>query len=142
MNNELYEKIEDAFINEARLVKRLNSFMYEYNHFEYDEMGINMDEADEVKARLEKIHKKLMDNVNSNLEIPLKTKDIDIVYHKVNLVATVQEDIEDEDEQIKVVQKDINFAIIVDDDGFELEIEKEQDDEKEQITTDTEDTVS
>jgi regulator of sigma D len=136
MNNELFDKIEDAFVKEARLVQRLNSFMFEYNHFEYDEMGINMEEADEVKKRVEKIHNKLMNNVNSILDFTLKSKNIDILHHKVDLTATIQEE-KQEDEETIIVKKDIDFSIIVDEDGFELEIVKDNSDEDNKNSEDT-----
>ncbi len=144
MNNELYEKIEDAFVSEAKLVKKLNLFMYEYNNFEYDEMGINMDEADDVKARIEKIQKKLMNNVNSKLDTTLDTKSIDIVFHKVNLSTTIDEEIKNDEEDVQIIQKEFNFAIIVDNDGFELEIEKEQEnnDENDKNETNNQDITS
>jgi regulator of sigma D len=136
MNNELFDKIEDAFVKEARLVQRLNSFMFEYNHFEYDEMGINMEEADEVKKRVEKIHNKLMNNVSSILDFTLKSKNIDILHHKVDLTATIQEE-KQEDEETIIVKKDIDFSIIVDEDGFELEIVKDNSDEDNKTDEDT-----
>jgi regulator of sigma D len=136
MNNELFDKIEDAFVKEARLVQRLNSFMFEYNHFEYDEMGINMEEADEVKKRVEKIHNKLMNNVSSILDFTLKSKNIDILHHRVDLTATIQEE-KQEDEETIIVKKDIDFSIIVDEDGFELEIVKDNSDEDNKTDEDT-----
>jgi regulator of sigma D len=136
MNNELFDKIEDAFVKEARLVQRLNSFMFEYNHFEYDEMGINMEEAEEVKKRVEKIHNKLMNNVSSILDFTLKSKNIDILHHKVDLTATIQEE-KQEDEETIIVKKDIDFSVIVDEDGFELEIVKDNSDEDNKTDEDT-----
>jgi regulator of sigma D len=136
MNNELFDKIEDAFVKEARLVQRLNSFMFEYNHFEYDEMGINMEEAEEVKKRVEKIHNKLMNNVSSILDFTLKSKNIDILHHRVDLTATIQEE-KQEDEETIIVKKDIDFSIIVDEDGFELEIVKDNSDEDNKTDEDT-----
>jgi hypothetical protein len=139
MNNELFDKIEEAFVKEARLVQRLNSFMLEYNHFEYDEMGLNMEEADEVKVRLEKINKKLIANVNSILDVTLETKNIDILYHKIDLSTTIQEEQTDENDEIITVKKDIDFSIIVDNDGFELEIKKDNSDEEDTNSSNTTD---
>ncbi|MEA1914878.1 MAG: hypothetical protein U9N30_06145 [Campylobacterota bacterium] len=126
MENELYEKVEEAFVEESRLVERLNTFMHEYNDFEYDEMGMNMEEADEVKARLNKIHDKLLNNVNEHLDFPLDSMHIDIVFHTVELLAQTTKEIEKEGGEIQIEQISVPFSMIIDDDGFSLQINEIQ----------------
>ena len=139
MENELYEKVEEAFVEESRLVERLNSFMHEYNDFEYDEMGMSMEEADEVKSRLHKIHDKLLNNVNEHLDFPLDSMNIDIVFHTVELLAQTTQEIEKEGGEIQIEQISVPFSMVIDDDGFSLEINEIQTTDEEEEDQDEND---
>jgi len=65
--DEIFSKLLDAFKDEQRLLKRFFDFCDEYNHFEFDEMGINMDEADDVLRKTYKIRDLLLSHVEDKL---------------------------------------------------------------------------
>jgi len=65
--DEVFSKLSDALLEEKRLMKRFYDFCEEYNNFEFDEMGINMDGADDLSRKANKIRDLLLSNVEDKL---------------------------------------------------------------------------
>jgi len=63
---EIFEKLKIALIDQKRLLGRFHQFCEEYTTFEYDEMGMNMEEADEVLRKANKIRDKFMNIIQEN----------------------------------------------------------------------------
>ncbi len=91
LQDEIFENLKDAFLNESRLLKRFYDFCMEYNSFEYDEMGMNMEEADEVLQKVNKIRDKLLDNIISTTSYEFNNIKTDEVYYKILFDIMVEE---------------------------------------------------
>ncbi|MEA3383783.1 MAG: hypothetical protein U9Q20_03780 [Campylobacterota bacterium] len=67
LKDEVFDNLKLAIIEEKRLLGRFYEFSYEHGNFEYDEMGENMDEADEVLRKTNKIRDKFLNNIQEKL---------------------------------------------------------------------------
>lgn len=67
IKDEVFEKLKTELIEQKRLLKRFYEFCSEYTNFEYDEMGINMEEADEILRKTNKIRDKFLNIIQANL---------------------------------------------------------------------------
>ncbi len=67
LKNEVFTKLSEALLEQKRLLKRFYDFCEEYNHFEYDEMGINMDEAEDMLRKTNKIRDLFLSKIEENL---------------------------------------------------------------------------
>lgn len=67
IKDEVFSKLSYALIEEKRLISRFYNFCDEYNNFEFDEMGINMDESDDVLRKANKIRDLFLSNIESKL---------------------------------------------------------------------------
>lgn len=67
LHDEIFEKMKLALIDEKRLLGRFIEFCKEYTGFEYDEMGENMEEADDVLRKCDKIRDKFLLNIETKL---------------------------------------------------------------------------
>ncbi len=65
--DELFEQLKIALVDEQRLLKRFYDFCGEYDSFEYDEMGLNMEEAKEVLRKTNKIRDKFLNSIEEKL---------------------------------------------------------------------------
>jgi len=65
--DELFEKFKIALVDEQRLLKRFYDFCGQYDSFEYDEMGLNMDEAKDVLRKTNKIRDKFLNSIEEKL---------------------------------------------------------------------------
>ncbi len=65
--DELFEQLKIALVDEQRLLKRFYDFCGQYDSFEYDEMGLNMDEAKEVLRKTNKIRDKFLNSIEEKL---------------------------------------------------------------------------
>lgn len=109
LQDEIFDKLKLALIEEARLVKRFYDFCLEFNNFEYDEMGMNMEEADEVLARANKIRDKLLINLTEHSAYKLSNIKTDEVYYKIIFDIIIEED-----KKHCIIEADI--------DSFDLEV--------------------
>ena len=66
-NEEVFLELSETFKEEQRLLKRFYNFCEEYENFEYDESGINMDEADDILRKCNKIRDLILSNVEAKL---------------------------------------------------------------------------
>ncbi len=109
LQDEIFEALKSALLQESRLLKRFYDFCQEYNFFEFDEMGMNMEEADEVLVKVNKIRDKLLENLKISTSYDFKTVKTDELYYKILLDII-------KDEEIK------HCIIEVDVDSFDLEV--------------------
>ena len=65
--DELFDKLKIALIDEQRLLKRFFDFCAQYDGFEYDEMGMNMEESDAILKRVDKIRDKFLNSIEEKL---------------------------------------------------------------------------
>ncbi|MEA2050434.1 MAG: hypothetical protein U9O56_06875 [Campylobacterota bacterium] len=101
--DEVFVELKNALIDEKRLLGRFIDFNSQYTYFEYDEMGINMEEADEVLVRANKIRDKLLlnieqkllyifENVESNTITNIITLKLDTKEYQYNVIIEVLND--------------------------------------------------
>jgi len=109
LRDEIFEKLKLSFIEEVRLLKRFYDFCEEYANFEYDESAFNMDEADAVLNRANKIRDKIINSVSEQssytFENPQTITDTNIMTFFLNI-------------------EEYRFKIIVEvsEDSFDLEV--------------------
>ncbi len=124
MKDEIYEKLEDAIAQESRLVEKTKDYMLQYFDFEYDEMGINMEEADALMKRVEKLCTKLVDNLATHIDMSLDIMEIDCSKATINMLLHTHEEINKGSGEIETVPISIPFALVIEDDGFVLEVQE------------------
>lgn len=66
VRDEIFEKLKLALLEESRLLKRFIGFCQEYVDFEYDESACNMDDADLVLVRADKIRDLILNNLSNS----------------------------------------------------------------------------
>ena len=79
LTNNIFEKLKSAFIDQERLMSRFVLFCINYRDFEYDEMGMNMDESEDIIRKANKICTKLLINIQSELVYTFNNININIV---------------------------------------------------------------
>ena len=109
LQDEIFDKLKDALVGEARLVKRFYDFCLEHNSFEFDEMGMNMEEAEEVLDRANKIRDKLLANIENLTLYKFSSVKTDEVYCKILFDIIVEEESR-------------HCIIEADNDSFDLEV--------------------
>ncbi len=109
LQDEIFEKLRISLIQEARLVKRFYDFCLEFNSFEYDEMGMNMEEADEVLERANKIRDKLLNALMEHSSYKFTNIKTDEVYYKILFDIMIEDNVKH-----CIIEADI--------DSFDLEV--------------------
>jgi len=112
-SEEIFENLKDIFLQEHRLVERLRYFFDEYNNFEFDEMGLNMEEVDNIGNKAIKIKEKLFEKIQNQFPYKIDKIKTDIKHNKV-VFDVIVEHKEEENETF-------GFSVIVEDEGFILE---------------------
>ena len=67
LKDEIFEKLKDSLIEQKRLIKRFYDFCEEHTHFEYDEMGMNMEEGEDILRKTDKIRDKFLNVIQEKL---------------------------------------------------------------------------
>ncbi|VAY88049.1 hypothetical protein MNB_ARC-1_751 [hydrothermal vent metagenome] len=109
IQDEIFAILKDALLKESRLLKRYYEFCLEYNSFEFDELGINMEDSELVLNKIDKIRDKLLFNISESTKYKLLNIKNDEVYYKILF-----------DIIIDGVYK--HFIVEVDIDSFDLEV--------------------
>lgn len=117
MNKEIYNNIKETFLEEARLIGRLDHFFNEFIDFEFDEMGINYEEVDEIAKKAQKINDKLIKNINEKTSLNITTKRVDIENRKVEY-------------RVEFEEEESDFAILIENDGFTIETDELSDEDQ------------
>ena len=105
--DELFSKLSDALLEEKRLLKRFYDFCEEYNNFEFDEMGLNMDGADDILRKANKIRDLILSNIEENLSY---------VFENNKLQVLTKSFIAD----LKIQEKSYKVSVEVKSDSFNL----------------------
>ena len=103
LRDEVFLELSSTLIDEKRLIKRFYDFCDDYNNFEFDEMGINMHESDNILRKMNKIRdlfllnikEKLLyifDNVESNSLTRIITFDLDTSKNNYKVILEVMSD--------------------------------------------------
>lgn len=129
MKDEIYEKLEDAIMQESRLVEKTKQHMYEYFNFEYDGLGINMEEADLLMGRVEKLCNKLVANIATRVDMSIDIMEIDCAFSKINMLLHTSNEINKGSGEVETIPHSIPLSLIIEDDGFLLEIQEIQHEE-------------
>ena len=67
IRDEVFENLKIALVDQKRLLGRFYTFCEEYSEFEYDEMGENMEEAENILRKTNKIRDKFLTIIEENL---------------------------------------------------------------------------
>lgn len=126
MKDEIYEKLEDAIMQESRLVEKTKKHMYEYFNFEYDGLGINMEEADLLMGRVEKLSSKLVANIASRIDMSIDIMQIDCAFSTINMLLHTHNEINKGSGEVETIPESIPLSLIIEDDGFLLEVHEIQ----------------
>jgi len=105
----VFQEISFALIAQKRLMKRFYYFCEEYVNFEFDESGINFDEASELKRKAEKIRDLIFHNIESML-----------AYNLENINSNVEQSIITMN--FKTEENTYNITIEVLNNSFNLEV--------------------
>lgn len=115
MNDEIFEDLKLALLDQTRLLKRFYGYCLAYQDFEFDEMGLNIEEADNEKRKALKIHDKLIEELNKVIKHPIDQTSPDILKNMINLVIKYN---------INESKKIVEFVLSIEEDSFILEIKQ------------------
>ena len=101
--NEVFENLKIELIEQKRLLARFCTFCEEHNNFEYDEMGMNMEEGEDILRMTNKIRDKFLavieekllyifQNTATNTLTHIITFDLDTKENQYKVVIEVLED--------------------------------------------------
>ena len=107
--SEVFENLKIALIEQKRLLARFCDFCEEHNNFEYDEMGMNMEEGEDILRMTNKIRDKFLASIEEKLLYIFQNVETNTLTHIVSF------DLDAKENQYKVV-------IEVLEDSFNLEI--------------------
>ena len=106
---EVFQNMKLALIEEKRLLGRFNEFCEDHTNFEYDEMGMNMEEAEDILRKTDKIRDKFLGTIEEKLLYIFENTDTN------TLTRIITFDLDAKEFQYKAI-------IEVFDDSFNLEI--------------------
>jgi hypothetical protein len=103
LRDEIFEKLKTSMIDEKRLIGRFYDFCEEHTNFEYDEMGMNMEEGKDILKKADKIRDKVLisiqeklfyifENVETNTLTNIISFDLDAREFKYRVVIEVFKD--------------------------------------------------
>jgi len=109
VRDDIFSQLSDTLLSEKRLLKRFFEFCEQYNNFEYDEMGINMEESEMVLKRVIKIRDLLLLNIENKLSYSFDNVDTEVLTKCMTM---------------EVVRDEIKYKIIIQvmPDSFHLEL--------------------
>jgi hypothetical protein len=116
MTDSIFEELKSALIDQQRLLKRFYDFCLAYQDFEFDEMGLNIDDAQNEKRKALKIKDKLIEELNISLKMSIEATFTDTLKNSINLLVIFN---------INESKKSVEFVLSVEENSFTLE-EKEQ----------------
>jgi hypothetical protein len=67
IKSEVFEKLKEQLIEQERLLGRFFEFSKEHGEFEYDELGVNDEDGDEILRKAEKIRDKILTQIEQNV---------------------------------------------------------------------------
>jgi len=93
LEDEIFSNLSTCLIEEKRLLKRFYDFCEEYNNFEFDEMGINMNEADDIMRKSNKIRDLILSNIEEKSAYVFDDIQSDIVSKSFSMKIDLKQDI-------------------------------------------------
>jgi hypothetical protein len=109
IKDELFNSLKDSFIAEQRLLGRFLEFSTEHGCFEYDELGVNDEEGEEILRKANKLRDKLLSNIEQEKMFVFENVDTN------SLTNMISFNVEESGERFRVV-------VEVLEDSFNLEI--------------------
>jgi len=109
LKDEIFENLKNQLLEEKRLVGRFYEFSNAHGEFEYDELGVNHAEADDILRKANKIRDKFLTQIELNLMYVFENVDTN------SLTNIISFDLEVEGERFRVV-------IEVFENSFDLEV--------------------
>ena len=109
IQDEVFEKLKLSLLDEIRLLKKFKQFCIDYNDFEYDEIGMNMEESEDILRKAYKIRDKFLSTVETKCLYKFNNIETDV------LTNIIKFDLESEKLQCKV-------KLDISEDSFNLEI--------------------
>jgi len=91
LKDEVFENLKESFIKEKRLLKRFYDFCEDYNFFEYDEMGMNMEDGETALRFVNKINEKILNNIQNDLSYKFKNIEVDTFKYKVSFILEIEQ---------------------------------------------------
>ena len=91
--DEIFSNLSTCLKEEKRLLKRFYDFCEEYNNFEFDEMGINMNEADDILRKSNKIRDLILSNIEEKSAYVFDDIQSDIVSKSFSMKIDLKQDI-------------------------------------------------
>jgi len=92
LEDEIFSNLSTCLIEEKRLLKRFYDFCEEYNNFEFDEMGINMNEADDILRKSNKIRDLILSNIEEKSAYIFNDIQSDIVSKSFSMDIGLEQD--------------------------------------------------
>ncbi len=106
---DLFSKLSDVLLEEKRLMKRFFDFCEEYNNFEFDEMGLNMDGADDILRKANKICNLILSNIEEKLLYDFDNIELQVLSKSFTMDINIQE----KSYQVIVEVKNDSFNLVM-----------------------------
>lgn len=114
--NKIIEDVKLAIVEQERLAARFIDFCNQYKNFEYESTGINMEDADDIKRKANKIASKMFAEINANAQnFQLEIADMDCLRTKIEFLIKPSE-----------AEETMLVVIIFDNDGFEIHLPRQE----------------
>ncbi len=110
IRDELFEKIKDALLEEdpIRLLKKFYQYAEEHTEYDFDDMGLDFEEGEDVLRRCNTLKDKIIDTLNNSFEeLEFTPATIDTLHMMIITTTTYKEQ---------------NFKVIIEvfEDSFDL----------------------
>jgi len=107
--DQLFEDVKNVLLNQDRILKKFFLHSDEHCEFDYEEMGLSFEEEEEHLRRTNKLKDKILDNLETDLSIQCKNREIDTLHNMIICDSSFEEE---------------TFRIVLEvyEDSFDLEI--------------------
>lgn len=111
VRDELFEAVKNALLDkdEIRLLKKFYHYGEQHTEFDFDEMGLDFQESEDVLRRCNTLQTKIIERLQELLELEFTDTSIDTLH--MMIVS-------------KTIYKEQNFKVVIEvfEDSFDLEI--------------------
>jgi len=111
IRDEFFEKVKNDLLNEdqVRVLKKFYTHADQHTEYDFDDMGLDFEESDEILRRCHTLKDKIIEHLESSLEVTFKDTAIDTL-HMMIISHTKYKD------------QNLKMIIEVFEDSFDLEI--------------------
>jgi hypothetical protein len=109
MKNEILARLEQGLLSQEKICDRIIKLMMEEQDFLLDSTGINITDLEDIRRKLNLLIEKLVSNLNNELNINIIKYEIFFKTHSFIISIEAENSV-------------LNINIIVEDDGFLMEI--------------------